>query len=289
MTNLPPIEIDPETFLYKNCELPALPEVLTKVQGLVSSGDFTAIKVSEIISTDPSMVAEILKIANSAYYSFPKEIKDVKFAIAYMGIVEIQRIILTVSVVNTLSTKDKVLFNKIWFHSMYTALCAQYLVKKYEPLVSPGEIWAAAILHDVGKLVYLKFFPEHLKSLIQYAEENNCYFHEAEQIYKFPASSYLGKLICDRWRLPSTVKYACSYHGLNDLLRSTEASIESTFTRIISASNLLTSMMVEKLSKEKAERISNTIKQIFNLSDPDFMLIAADISELKLSAEKLVS
>jgi len=289
MTNLPPIEINPETFLYNHCELPALPEIITKVQKIMLTDEYTAKKVSDIIDTDPAIVAEILKIVNSAYYSFPKEIKDVKFAVAYMGIVEIQRIIMSMSIINTLASDDIQNFNKIWFHSVFTAFIAKYLVQKYEPLVEPGEIWSAAILHDVGKLVYLKFFPKHFNLLIKYTEDNGCFFSEAEQFYKFPSSSYLGKLLCDRWRLPTEIKNSCMYHGLNDLSNTNDKSMEATFKKIVCASNLLAILMEDKLKNEFTKAITEEINKLFNITESEFMLLAADLSELKISAEHLLS
>lgn len=288
MPELAPIEIDPKTFLYGHCELPVLPEVLAKVQQLISSDDFTPTKVAEIISTDPSMVAEVLKVANSAYYSFPNEIKDVKFAVAYMGIIEVQRIVLSMSVINTLSSEDLKSFNKIWFHSAYTALITQYLVKKYEPLIVPGEIWAAAILHDVGKLIYLKFFPDHFRAMIEFSENKGCLFSEAEQYYKLPKSSYFGELLCDRWRLPVRIKDACTNHSVKDMIESKDSSLESTFRRMISAGNLMALMLNNELDSVRVEKITNHLKKIFNLSDSDFMLLAADLSDLKVEAENFV-
>jgi HD-like signal output (HDOD) protein len=289
MSNLPAIEIDPKTFLYNHCELPALPEILIQIQQLMTSNEFTATKISNLISNDPSMVAEILKVANSAYYSFAKEIKEVKFAVAYMGINEVYRIILSLSVVNSLSSDDKKSFNKLWQHSVYTALCARHLSRKYEPLVSAGEVWAAAILHDIGKLVYLKFFPEHFRALFEYSEKNGVLFSESEKKFKLPKSSYLGVLLCDRWRLPIRVKEACEFHGMYDLSNSTGTSIENSFTRMISAGNLLAILMAENLSKQKSEEITSVIKSAFRLTDEEFSLLAADISELKIEAENFIS
>ena len=59
-------------------------------------------------------------------------------------------------------------FDEIWFHSLNTALCARELTLKYEPLLNAGEVWTSALLHDIGKLVYLKFFPEHYEVLRQF-------------------------------------------------------------------------------------------------------------------------
>ena len=103
MDKLEPIKIDRNTFLRQHCTLPALPSILTKIQNNIHSDDFSIKDASDLISSDPSLVAQILKVANSAYYGFPREISDAKFAIAYLGINEVYRIVLTVSVVNTLN------------------------------------------------------------------------------------------------------------------------------------------------------------------------------------------
>ncbi len=289
MSNLSAIEINPKTFLYSHCELPTLPEILLEIQKLMSSNDFTANKVTNLINNDPSMVAQILKVANSAYYSFPNEIKEVKFAVAYMGINDVYRIILSLTVVNTLSTEDKANFDKIWMHSVYTALCARYLSRKYEPLIALGEVWSAAILHDIGKLVYLKFYPEHFRALLNHSEENGILFSESEKKLKLPKSSYFGVLLSDRWRLPLRVKEACAFHGVKDLSNSQGTSIENSFIRIVSASNLLSTLMNNQLNEQKSEEITSVIKSTFRFTDEEFLLLAADINELKLESEKFSS
>ncbi len=275
MSNLPEIVIDPKTFLYEHCELPALPEILLQLQQLMSSNEFTATRISNVISNDPSMVAKILKVANSAYYSFPKEIKEIKFAVAYMGINEIYRIVLSLSVVNSLTTEDKESFNKLWTHSVFTALCARYLSRKYEPLIASGEVWAAAILHDIGKLVYLKFFPDHYKIILEKCDESGMLFSEEEKKLKLPKSSYLGVLLCDRWRLPTRVKEACAFHGMQDLAKSTGTTIENSFTRIISTANLLAVLTADNLNNKKSEEITSVVKTIFRLTDSEFTLLLA--------------
>ena len=119
MSKLEPIVIDPKTFLYEHCTLPVLPEVLTKVQEVMYSADVSVDKIAKLIVNDPALVAQVLKIVNSAYYSLPIEISEAKIAVAYLGINEVYRIILSISVINTLSANSKREFDNIWFHSFF--------------------------------------------------------------------------------------------------------------------------------------------------------------------------
>ncbi len=290
MHTLSPIEIDPKNFLFKHFALQALPSVVIKIQDILQSGEETSLKeISSLIMKDAALTTQMLKIVNSAYYSLPMEIDKVKVAVAYLGLNEIHRIILSISVMNALAGKDKEAFNEIWFHSLYTALCARELIRKYEPLLNPTEIWTSALLHDIGKLVYLKFFPEHYKMLRQYAEKNGCLFNEAEKELSLPASSYLGSLLCDRWRLPQRIKDSCSYHTLQDLKSFSETKLEDNpLKRFVLLSNLFAIITTDSLHQKKREEIIIAIKEVLSINETNFLMLLNDMSAFKDKVEALM-
>ena len=176
---LAPIEINPKTFLRQHCTLPALPEVVGKVQGLIQDSNVNLNKVADIIGGDPGILAQVLKVVNSAYYGLPAEITKVRMAVAFLGLNEVYRIVLSLAVVNNLAIKHKKELDRFWFHSFFSATCAKHLAKKFEPLLSYEELWPAAMLHDIGKLVYLKFYPDHYADLTNYCKQQGCMFSDA--------------------------------------------------------------------------------------------------------------
>lgn len=288
MNELPPIEIDPNSFLRKHCTLPALPQVLMRIQEIVQNQEVTVGEVSRVIGTDPSMVAQVLKVVNSSYYSLPREIIDIKMGVAYLGISEIYRIVLSMSVINTLATTKKEIFRDIWFHSAHTALCARAVAKEFEPLLSGNELWVSALLHDVGKLVYLKFFPDHFDAMSDYCAAKGCLFSEAEKHFKLPPSAYLGSLLCDHWRLPAKIKAACARHTMYDLPSLIGRSETETFLRVIAVGNLLAVLASVALADEKRTQITRILQKVLKLDDQAFLLLLASASELKMEAEQLV-
>ncbi len=288
MDELPRIEIDPETFLREHCTLPALPQVLMRIQEVVHSEDVSVGEIAKIIGTDPSMSAQVLKVVNSSYYSLPREIVDIKLAVAYLGISEIYRIVLSMGVINTMAVGKQEEFHAIWFHSIYTALCSRHLVKRFEPLLGADELWVAALLHDVGKLVYLKFFPDHYKVLRAHCREQGCLFSEAERHFDLPSSAYLGTLLCNHWRLPVTIKQACAYHSLKELPRLTKNSEKVTLIRVITLANLLAVLSVEPLCEDKRLEIGAAVREILELKEEQFLMLMVEISELRQEAEQLV-
>ncbi len=287
MSELPPIDIDPDTFFREHSSLPALPKLVTQIQEIMHSDNMHIADTAELISGDPALVAQILKVVNSAYYSLPKEIADVKFAIAYLGLNDVYRIVLTLSAVNTLDIGAEKELHEFWAHSFFSALSAKYLAKKYSPHLAQEELWSAAILHDIGKLVYLKFFPKHYKALKKYSKDQGCLFSKAEEHFSFPPSAYLGSLLCKHWQLPSKIKSACSSHGLEDLRSIDIDDTSKEFIRFICLSNLLAVLSYDKLSTESKKELRETIMASLECSEKEFLIIMGDIYELKSDVDKL--
>lgn len=286
MHKLPPIEIDPKTFLRQHCALPALPRVVTTLQDMLQTEDSSITKVSELISSDPALVAQILKIVNSAYYSLPQEVTKIQFAVAFLGLNEVCRLALTLSVVNTLDVAQSRELAAFWFHSFYSALCTKYLAKTYIPQLPFDELWSAAILHDIGKLVYLKFFPEHFAALQAYCAEQGCLFSAAEERLGMPSSSFFGILLCEHWLLPSKVRDACTWHSLKDMetLRQ-DTSPGGDFKRMVCLGNLTAVLSHDVLETDVKQQLAEAITGVLRITDSQFLTLMGSIYDLRLEAE----
>lgn len=285
MDKLTPISVDQNTFLRHHYALPALPAIVTRVQAAIHSNDVDTKELVQLISADPSLVAQILKIINSAYYGIPREISDLRFAIAYLGLNEIHRLVLSLTVLNTLSIKENDELSKFWFHSYFTALCTKHLAKKFEPLLPMEELWPAAILHDIGKLIYLKFFANHYRVLNKYTVEQGCLFSEAENQFDVPASSFLGSLLCDHWRLPAIVRKACEFHSLKNLQEVTAGGENNGLTRIICLGNLMAVLATDILNQDKKYEIAEATKKSLNYTEEQFLTLMGEIYQIKLEVE----
>jgi len=285
---LEPIQIDPKTFLRQHCTLPSLPEVLNELQCVIHGGNVDLDKVAELVRSEPALVAQALKIVNSAYYGLPREIGNVRFAIAFLGLNEIYRMVLSLSVINTLAINRKNDLVDFWFHSFYTALCTKYLANNYNPHLSFEELWSAAILHDIGKLVYLKFFPDHYRALKDFSKEQGCLFSEAGEHFSLPSSAFLGTLLCDHWRLPEKIREACEFHSLKDLLAIRENTPSAGFQRMICLGNLLSIVSTDELSITSKQKISAAVQNVLSLTEAEFLTMMGDIYDSRMEAEKFM-
>ena len=286
---LAPIDVNIDA-LREHFSLPVLPEVLAKVQEAMRS-DYVSIRsVANHLSLDASLVAEVLKIVNSAYYGLPRDIREVEVAIAYLGLREIHHLVLSSSVLDHLVPEEQAAFEHLKFHSILTALWAKHLARRFAPFLRLGELWAAGMLHDLGKFVYLKFYPEHYKTLLRHSQNNGCLFSESEKLFSLIPSARFGVMLSDHWRLPRTVHDVCAMHSLHDLQNKGEGEgAMNTFTGIVTVGNLLASLSHEVLAEGKKDEIADAVMAELDLTSHDFVLLMGPSNELKIWAKRLLS
>lgn len=278
------IIIDPKTFLREQFTLPPLPEIVINIQKTINSSDANVSNISTLIKSDPSLTAQVLKVVNSAYYGLRNEVSDIKYAVAYLGIHEIYNMVLSFSVIDTLDVKSSGELEDFWTHSIFTALCAKTLTKKFEPLLDPGQVWIGALLHDIGKLVYFKFFPAHFHAILNHAKKHGQLYEEIEKKLPIPSSAYLGTLLCHRWGLPSIVAEACEAHIPGEITDKNPSI--NDYKKIIFGANLMAVFAVGELSGETKKKVFQTLSALFVIEEDPLMELMGKMYDLKKEIKK---
>ena len=121
-----------------------LPTVITQFISLIDNPKTSARNVAQLISTDQALTAKILKLANSAFYGFPREIATVDLAVVVLGFETVKNLGLTVSVLERFSGQgDNSQFDrqKFWEHSIACGVAAKLMAAVFEyPGVAPENI-----------------------------------------------------------------------------------------------------------------------------------------------------
>jgi HD-like signal output (HDOD) protein len=277
--------IDPTAIFQGQCTLPPIPEVVNRVQEILEDNEIDVDEVAELMNGDPALVSRVLKIVNSACYSLQRKVVDVKFAIGFLGLEEIHGIMMSFSVAKALDIKNKAALSELWFHAFHTALFAQYLAKKNGARKPPKALWSAALLHDIGKLVYMKFFPNEFTKLKNHAQEKGCLFSTAESELGLPSSAYLGTLLCDYWKLPFSARSACESHTLESLRDTSLIISEHNIVGLVTVCNLVSSLVTETFADGFSEEIIRETKQALDYDQPAFDSLISDAEVLKADAE----
>ena len=194
--------------------LPTLPTVITQLITLIDSPKTSGRQVAQLISTDQALTAKILKLANSSFYGFPREISTVQHAVVILGFETVKSLGLSVSVLQRFSgPSNNTQFDRqgFWEHSIACGVSARLLAAKLRYRL-PGEAFAAGILHDVGKLILSQYFPAEFAQVIELMHRENIYIGKAEEQILGLTHSEVGSWLAEKWNLPGQLVDAIAFH-----------------------------------------------------------------------------
>ena len=66
--------------------LPTIPPILKKILSIIEDPNISLNKITEFVSTDPTLTARILKMVNSPVYGFPGRISSISHAMVILGL-----------------------------------------------------------------------------------------------------------------------------------------------------------------------------------------------------------
>jgi putative nucleotidyltransferase with HDIG domain len=215
-------------------DLPTLPDVVTKVNQLISDSNTSAADINKVISRDLALSAKILKLVNSPFYGFPRRITTITYAVVILGFNTVRNLALSAFVFDAFK-KGSRHFDAaaFWKHSICTAFLSQDLAKK----IIPGkeeDAFIAGLLHGVGKVVMSQYLLEDMKKVAQRVEETGCQFTQAESELLDYNHAELGAALLEKWNLPEPVVGVVRNH-LNP-----QPGEKPTNVEVVHLSNILT-------------------------------------------------
>lgn len=200
--------------------IPAFPATGNKVAQLLSKPDYSVLQVANVIKYDPSITANILKVANSAYFGSQHKISSINDAVMYLGQKNLLRAIQTAGISKYYKKGASGYYDKasdLWEHCVAVALMSQILSKK----ITGDEnttLYTAALLHDVGKIIMGEFVRDAFKRINMLVLHHKMSFLEAEEMVLGINHATLGGKIAESWNFPSEICEAIAYHHRPDLL-----------------------------------------------------------------------
>ena len=192
--------------------LPTFPDIVGKVSGIIEDPKSSASDLAQHM--DPSMVGEVLRIANSAYAgtrSF-KKITSLVHAIAVIGLKDLLNIILHMPFIS-MTDGDGGAFDRKKFitHSILCGTLAKGISRAVR-MGDPNEVYLGGIEHDVGVIVEYRYFEEEWKEVIRLMSSMNLTRVEAERKVFSVDHGHIGAALLDMWNTPKPITDCVRFH-----------------------------------------------------------------------------
>lgn len=200
-----------QQYLNKVGDLPTMPMVATAVVRAVEDPKTSADDLRKIIERDPSIVARILKVANSSLFSFSREIQSLSHAIALLGMRTVKNLVLSASIRQTFK-RFGLMEKLIWEHSAMAAPVAVKLSEALRVGLGPEEAFTAGLLHDLGKIALANSHRDEYEKVVARAYNEGLSFAEAERAAFGFDHADLGAEVAAKWKLPAQLETIIRYH-----------------------------------------------------------------------------
>ncbi len=218
---------------------PGMPGTAVKLLGLIDDPAMRVSQIEEILRHDPGLTANVLRLANSAYFGIPSKIGSIRQAVILLGLKRLIQMVIAASV-SAIMDKPVPGYDlppgELWRHSIAVSVAAEGLVKELK-VDAAEEIFTAALLHDVGKLVLGEFVDDDFQK-IKTAVSQDVSFEVAETRTLGTNHADVGAQILTRWSLPPEIVNTVQWHHEPEA-----ADQASTMLDIVHVANLMSIMI----------------------------------------------
>ena len=194
--------------------LPSFPTTHAEIMKLAKSEDANSEALAEQIKMDPSLLATVLKLVNSAYYGLRKKVSSLKVAVSLLGFEEIANLVMSAQVFQKLGgTKKKregLDLMAFWRHSVGTGFVARAAAKKLQ--TEAESAFLAGMLHDVGKLVLDMFFSEFYNQVVEKAKTEKMLIVKAEEEIMGVTHAEVGGQLATEWKFGEDLQNSILSH-----------------------------------------------------------------------------
>ncbi len=192
--------------------MPSLSTTVGKVMEICSRTDASPNELNKVISLDPVLTGQVLKLINSSYYSLMNKVTSLTRAITMLGMNTVKNMALSTAIIRSVSGAKKTRAlptKKFGAHSIGTGVCAKMLAKANGvPVMECEEYFVAGLLHDLGKIP----FGDEYTDVLDRVNEEQRPLIDIEREMLGVDHQVVGKMIAEKWKLNQAMTTAINFH-----------------------------------------------------------------------------
>lgn len=276
-------------YAKKVSDLFAAPKTAVRVKSLIDDERSDANSISNVVMSDPGLAAQILRIANSAIYRFPRKIDQIQRAIQVIGTSSVYDYALVFGVSNAFSKEQSgvVDLDKFWEQSVCCAILARH-IGALAGIKDADRLFISGLLHNIGELVVLKVNADLAKDSMQFdakVSPAECQF----DVLGFTFAE-VSAALSQQWMLPDSIVSTIAMQHHDDSAADTlevqsmqlayELSIINTYSHHYNLETHLPVFLHDSLNlklddiEQALDNANYQVEQIIHLFNPDVFQVA---------------
>lgn len=199
--------------LAHEIDLPMLPDTVAELLALLDDADVDIDEIKHRISTEPTLVARLLTLANSPFYGRRWEVLEVSSAIMTVGQTSVQALVLGLAI-DSILNDDSAIGPEWWDRAVLIAASATSLASHLG--ADTGAAFCAGLLCDIGELAIAMALPAEWEAAAGLELSHD------DEIARFGVHhAALGGTILESFGLPDALVAAIAKHHDPDAISGT--------------------------------------------------------------------
>ena len=196
----------------KPSDLPTPPEAALQIMRACSREEVSQKEVSDLVSKDPVITVELLRIVNTPLFGMPKKVKSISRAVNLIGRRALRNMALCISVRDAIKENDIPGFavSEFWEDSLRRAVAARVLGERFD--LEGDDCFTAGLLQDFGLLVLFYLQPEAARCWSEFRELSPRDRYDKEQARLGTTHESVFDVLGQVWDLPDELLDAIKFH-----------------------------------------------------------------------------
>ena len=223
-------QLDKETILKKISQMANLPSpspAALEIVEMLTDENVKLYRVVEEIEKDQLLVAKILKLVNSGYYSLRNTVDTIERAVTLLGLINIKQVVYSAAVMDVYKSDDMT----EWKHSYSCFVLIGNLIKEKDLKVE-STLPLTMLMHDIGKIVLRSLNSKVYKQIAVLENTQNMSSVEAEEKVYNVNHSEVGALLLEKWKMVPSIITPVRFHHVYDELPS-EYVLETPLLQLV--------------------------------------------------------
>jgi HD-like signal output (HDOD) protein len=194
-------------------KLPEVPSVVFELNEIITDPLSSSADIARLVNQSPSLAALLLKIVNSAFYGFRSKVDSISRAVVMIGSKEISNLALGITIMEAFKDIPRQVMDVTSFmeHSLGCGIVARILAA-YANITATEQLFVSGLLHDIGRLVVCRYFPQVMGQVLENARRTNTSMMLSERTMAGKPHTQIGKKLIQKWKLPYALENNVLYH-----------------------------------------------------------------------------
>ena len=259
---------DIASIIKKIDSLKPIPQVANKILSIAEDPESSLPELTQVITYDSAVTANLLKIANSTYFGRPAKFDSIHQAIVYLGMDLVVDLVLLSSIADNLKPEQTgygLGKGDLWKYSVLSALIARELAEN-KGMGKTHLIFTAALLKDIGKVILNQYVGDALEEINAIVKKKYITFREAEKQIIGIDHAELGGMVAESWNFSLKMVEIIQNHH-----QPQKSSVSEVETSIVYLADTICMMMgvgggldglAYRFHKEVIDRLAYTDREL---------------------------